>query len=276
MANIQKAGGDVDGAYRTIEACQTKLKALGEIAACKVAEAFKAQLDLEFNLMDSVSCWEKNVQISPFDGIVSLHPIYLYCTLARVLTATGRWAFAHLLLSKIKKLLESFPIPNYNIFAHFLDAHLAFRMNKKPETRPALLQLLHIGYTNGYVRFFADNGHDMKDLLKFGIDEKVYDMPDGVPLEYMQRLLALTDEYIKNTRKYRKPVQTADATGITPREREIIEGMAQNLTNQEIADRLYVSLQTVKNHASSIYRKLNVESRMQAVSAARAAGLISF
>jgi LuxR family maltose regulon positive regulatory protein len=276
LADIQKAGGDFDGAYRTVEECQAKLKALDEISACKVADAFKAQLDLEFNLMDSVTCWEKNARISPFDNIVSFHPIYLYFTLVRVLTKTGRRTLAHLLLNKIKKLVETFPVPNYYMFVYFLDAHLALCEDRTQEARFWLLQLLRTGYTYGYVRFFADRGQDMKDLLEFGIRENICEMPGSVPLEYMQRLLAMTDEYIEKTNGYRKAHNNTDASGVTPREREILTCMARNLTNQEIADRLYVSLQTVKNHTSSIYRKLNVVSRMQAVSAARAMGIISY
>ena len=51
--------------------------------------------------------------------------------------------------------------------------------------------------------------------------------------------------------------------------------IAEGLTNQEIADRLYLSLHTVKAHARTIYAKLGVGSRTQAVARARALGLLS-
>lgn len=275
LADIQKAGGDVAGAYRTAQECRAKLKELDEISAGNIADAYIAQLDLKFNRMDEVRAWEESAQISPFDDVVSFHAVYPYFTLVWVLVKTGRGALAHLLLNKIKKLLESFPIPNYSMFVYFLSAHLAFCEGKTQETCAALLQLLRTGHTYGYARFFADCGQDMRDLLALGIREKIDEMPDGVPPEYIRRLLAMTDETIEKTGQHLKQPHTADALGITPREREILASMARNLTNQEIADALYLSLQTVKNHTSSIYRKLGVASRMQAVSAARQMGLIS-
>ena len=50
---------------------------------------------------------------------------------------------------------------------------------------------------------------------------------------------------------------------ISPREAEIIREICNGLSNQEIADRLFISLQTVKDHTSRIYSKTNVRSRMQ-------------
>ena len=51
--------------------------------------------------------------------------------------------------------------------------------------------------------------------------------------------------------------------------------IARGLTNQEIAARLYLSLHTVKAHARSIYAKLGVSSRTQAVARGRALGYLS-
>ena len=50
--------------------------------------------------------------------------------------------------------------------------------------------------------------------------------------------------------------------------------IAEGLTNQEIAARLYLSLHTVKAHARSIYAKLGVSGRTQAVARGRALGLL--
>ena len=60
---------------------------------------------------------------------------------------------------------------------------------------------------------------------------------------------------------------------LSEREREILGLIAQGRGNQEIADRLVLSLKTVRNHASSIYAKLQVADRAQAALRARDAGL---
>jgi DNA-binding NarL/FixJ family response regulator len=70
--------------------------------------------------------------------------------------------------------------------------------------------------------------------------------------------------------------KTATATpfpDLTDREHEILGLVAQGLNNQEIADRLFISAKTVRNHASNIFSKLQVADRVQAIIRARDAGL---
>ena len=62
--------------------------------------------------------------------------------------------------------------------------------------------------------------------------------------------------------------------GITPRELDILEAMAAGLSNREIAERLFVSENTVKTHAARLFAKLSARRRTQAVQLAKAAGLI--
>jgi len=62
--------------------------------------------------------------------------------------------------------------------------------------------------------------------------------------------------------------------GITPRELEILEAMAAGLSNREIAERLFVSENTVKTHAARLFDKLSARRRTQAVQLAKEAGLI--
>jgi DNA-binding NarL/FixJ family response regulator len=53
--------------------------------------------------------------------------------------------------------------------------------------------------------------------------------------------------------------------GLTPREREVLELIGAGLSNAEIADRLYVSVTTVKTHINSIFSKLSLRDRAQAI-----------
>ncbi len=69
-----------------------------------------------------------------------------------------------------------------------------------------------------------------------------------------------------------RPLPPAFPT-LTEREREVLSLVAQGRGNQEIADRLFLSLKTVRNHLSGIYGKLQVADRTQAALRAREAGL---
>ena len=69
--------------------------------------------------------------------------------------------------------------------------------------------------------------------------------------------------------------QRMEALGITPREHEILTLIAAGLSNREIAERLFVSENTVKTHSSRLFDKLQAKRRTQAVQLAKEAGLIA-
>ena len=62
--------------------------------------------------------------------------------------------------------------------------------------------------------------------------------------------------------------------GITRREREILELIATGLSNREIAEKLFVSENTVKTHSSRLFDKLRAKRRTQAVQIGKDLGLI--
>ena len=62
--------------------------------------------------------------------------------------------------------------------------------------------------------------------------------------------------------------------GVTPREREILELIANGLSNREIAEKLFVSENTVKTHSTRLFDKLGAKRRTQAVQLGKELGLI--
>lgn len=66
-----------------------------------------------------------------------------------------------------------------------------------------------------------------------------------------------------------------DAVGLSEREQEVLGLIATGATNREIAKSLYLSPHTVKEHTSSIYRKLGVRNRAEAVRSAQGLGLLT-
>jgi len=83
---------------------------------------------------------------------------------------------------------------------------------------------------------------------------------------------AATDELGLLARRLRAGID-ADAA-LTPRERQVLALLADGLTSRQIGSRLAISPRTVERHASGVYRKLDVRTRVQAVARAASMGLV--
>lgn len=71
----------------------------------------------------------------------------------------------------------------------------------------------------------------------------------------------------------REAAATKLAAQLTKRELELMRGIAQNLTNRELSEKLFISQGTVKIHLNSIYRKLGIDGRVELTRFARESGL---
>ncbi|MFT3824304.1 MAG: response regulator transcription factor [Chitinophagaceae bacterium] len=69
--------------------------------------------------------------------------------------------------------------------------------------------------------------------------------------------------------------QEIEKLGISTRELEVLQLMAEGLSNQEIAEKLFVSLNTIKTHSSNLFVKLDVKRRTQAVDTAKKLRIIA-
>ena len=99
----------------------------------------------------------------------------------------------------------------------------------------------------------------------------------GISPDYVRRLLAaFTDMEPEQPDPSKSQIQEAEwLEPLSERELEVLQLIAEGMSNPEIAAKLYLSLNTVKAHTRSIYGKLDVKSRTQATARARALGLLS-
>ena len=131
-------------------------------------------------------------------------------------------------------------------------------------------EALTLAEPGGLIRIFLDEGAPMARLLYEALSH-------GVHPGYVRQLLAAfpAAEPGQATPSRAAAAGIRLAEPLSARELEVLSLIAEGLTNQEIAVRLYLSLHTVKSHARSIYAKLGVSSRTQAVARGRALGLLS-
>jgi LuxR family maltose regulon positive regulatory protein len=122
----------------------------------------------------------------------------------------------------------------------------------------SLERALGLAEPEGYLRVFADLGLPMARVLQEARSRSV--MP-----EYVDRLLACVagdlGEASSRTEVLVEP--------LSARELEVLGLIAAGLTNREIAAKLFISAETVKKHTSSIYAKLQVKHRTEAIARAR-------
>ena len=71
-----------------------------------------------------------------------------------------------------------------------------------------------------------------------------------------------------------KATITPESLGISPREADVLALLMEGHSNQEIADQLFVSLNTVKTHLANLYQKLEVQRRAQAIRKVQELGLV--
>lgn len=121
----------------------------------------------------------------------------------------------------------------------------------------------------------AEPEEDIGDFMIVGrkLVPLLYDsMAAGIAPKFTRRLLNLFATFDPSRRSPGSDLVNIDP--LSQRELDVLELIAQGKTNQEIAQDLYLSTNTIKSHSVKIYRKLNVNNRNQAVSKARLLGIL--
>ena len=124
-----------------------------------------------------------------------------------------------------------------------------------PESKNAILQYVAAG-ASGYV--LQDVSVDkLLDHVRAVYDEKALISPT-IAAALMDRIAELS----RISSQYELDASVCDA--LTPREHNVLDLIGEGFTNQEIADRLFIEVGTVKNHVHNILKKLDVSSREEA------------
>jgi LuxR family maltose regulon positive regulatory protein len=130
------------------------------------------------------------------------------------------------------------------------------------EAIQSLRTALKMAEPDGFIRNFIDEGQPMAQLLQR------MKAQGGRQNEYIGRLLDAFDLHPSSL------LLSPLVEPLSQRELEILQLVAQGLSNKEISNRLFLALSTVKGHNRNIYGKLQVQRRTEAVARARELGLI--
>jgi len=115
----------------------------------------------------------------------------------------------------------------------------------------------------GFIRLFLDEGAPMARLLSVAAER-------GMMPAYAGRLLTA----FAAEKQVRESVLAESPSTLSRRELEVLRLLAEGLSNQEIGERLFLALDTIKGHNRRIFDKLEVKRRTEAIARGRELGLL--
>jgi LuxR family maltose regulon positive regulatory protein len=230
--------------------------------------SWQARIWLVQDKLEAASHWmnergpDLKIKPSNFDGLE-------YIGFARILIAQGKLNEALSILARLLEAAQKGGDITREIELLILKA-LTFQSGD--ETNRALVTIekaLNLGETRGFCRIFADEGPSMARLLYNALDR-------GIAPDYVSRLLQAFP--VDKPKQVESPMIDGSGSNyiepLSEREIEVLQLIAEGLTNPEIATKLILSLYTVKTHARNIYSKLGVNNRIQAVDKAKTLGIL--
>ncbi|MDH3556733.1 MAG: LuxR C-terminal-related transcriptional regulator [Deltaproteobacteria bacterium] len=250
----------------------------GNQVVLRTTQAFEAELALRQGRLSEASNWAERFQPKSF-----LPPFAFYTpqlTLVKILLAqdtTDSRRQAADLLDQLHDFLASIHYKKSLIEVLALQGLLHDTLGDASVAQEKIAKALALAEPGGFIRVFVDLGPQMADLLK-----RLHEQ--NVAVDHIEKLLAAFsyDEQVPVQEVSKSQASLALAASpqfledpLTNRELDVLELLTQRLSNKEIAEKLFVSSETVKGHLKNMYPKLQVSNRREAVEKAKALGILS-
>lgn len=227
--------------------------------------AWQARLDLAQGNLMAATRWAETCGISPGDATIPYPREDEYLILARIRIAQAQQAPIMYPLQDILTLLERLrseaetKARYRSVLAILMVRLLALEaQGNHSAVLLTLAQMLQIAEQGKYIQCFLDEGRVMQRLLQ----RSRY---HGMAIGYITTLLnAFTEQSTPDFHPQIPPLNLL-VEPLTEREREVLGLLLEGASNREIAERLVLSVNTVKRHVYNMCRKLGVRTRLQAM-----------
>jgi LuxR family maltose regulon positive regulatory protein len=255
LARLKLAWGDVDGATTLLDE----------------AEAFVHQHHFVHRMADvaaaRVLLLLHQGRLAAAAELAQMHQLPL--SRARVHLAQGDPSAALTVLEPRRRQVEAKGWQDELLQVMVLQALALEAHGEQEQAVQVLCDALAHAAPEGFIRTFVDEGRPMVHLLSIAV--ALGRMPDSI-----EKLLTVwkAEEPKREAPAYPSPPAQSLIEPLSRREREVLQLIAQGLSNQEISERLVLALETVKGHNKKIFGKLQVQRRTEAVARARALGLL--
>jgi LuxR family maltose regulon positive regulatory protein len=233
-----------------------------------VDQVAAAEIRLRLRLGDvaGASQWAQESGLK-IDDELSFDRELMYRTWVRILIAQDRSADALQLLERLLRLAEPAGAMGCVLEMLILQAMAYQARGEADEALTALGRALLFAEPEGYVRTFVDEGAPMGRLLWKAAG-------CGISSRYASQLLAeLATEHDDREQKA-DPLPLWLGEPLSEREMDVLRLLPTHLSTPEMAKELIISVHTVRHHIKSIYRKLDVHTRMDAIGRAKRLGLL--
>jgi LuxR family maltose regulon positive regulatory protein len=259
LVEIQIAAGKWDAALAMVAqgrqaAMQLQLEDLQALIA-----AWEAQIRLQQGDIEAASRWAETRNFSTFSRPATWHEQQIDWIYTRLLLAQNRPEEAQTLLVHLEQAARERGRQRSLITIHLLQARTEHALGHEARVSTYLEQALQLAAPEGYLRAFLNEGPLVGGLLP---------RVRHIAPHFVDSLLRRAG--IEAAPFLEQPLPDP----LTEREREILHLMAKGWKYQEMADQLFVSINTVRFHAKNLFSKLEVHNRAQAVARARDLNLL--
>jgi LuxR family maltose regulon positive regulatory protein len=268
LARVRQAQGNAQGAREAIQiAEQLAIK----FDATEIDDLFvaghKARLCVAQGDIEAALRWVEEHRLDEEVRLdkLPLHRTFEYITLAHVRIAQGRPDEALKVLRSLLPATEAAGWMGFVIEIRILESLALQAQGNVAHAITALEHALSLAEPEGHVQIFISWGPPMARLLYEAAAR-------GVAPEYTGKLLAAFPVAEPAAKSRKPPAELIEP--LSTRELEVLQLIAAGASNPEIAQKLVIAVNTVKKHVNSIFGKLAVTSRTQAVARARGLGLI--
>jgi LuxR family maltose regulon positive regulatory protein len=273
MARIKEAQGDLDGALELLEEAERQYVESPDPDVRPIA-ALRARVWIRQGRLTEALSWAREQGLSAHDDLSYLRE-FEHITLARVLLARYKSDREERYIHEAMGLLEHLLIAAEeggrmgSVIEILVLQALAHEAQGDSSTALVPLErALTLAEPEGYVRVFVDEGRPMAQLLSEAAAR-------GIMPAYTTKLLAVLESEEQKSEEGSHRFPTESVVGpLSQRELEVLQLVAQGLSNREISQRLFLTLSTIKGHNRIIFSKLMVQRRTEAVARARELGLL--
>lgn len=257
-SRIQQAKGDPERASQLLTQLKLQIDSPDYDLFMLGVEAEQACLSLQQGSIQTALTWLRKCGLTPTDKI-PMNRIAEYLALAKVLAACERSAEALQVLDQLNLLLSKENRLRDQIKVCIAQSMTFESIGRTAEAHLHLETALHLAEPEGYIRSFMDEGSKMEELLSTYLKIQIGSLIRNpkVSLFYVKQLIQAFNVTMEGKPSLKEI--------LTEQEMKVLHLIASGLSNKEIADKLFVTGETVKFHIKNMYRKLGVNNRVQAL-----------